>query len=130
MKTNLITLVYHDCLLKKLIAKTRLFIIVVSTSLYYLQRLDEFEKIKCFLINDSFKQCISSTTFNNVSPTYMNNVVKQAGHSNTNSRASFPTLNQPLGKSNYRDKKALSCIAPYTLNGVLVSLKAIKSLNT
>lgn len=65
-----------------------------------------------------------------MSPTYMNNVVKQAGHSNTNNRASFPILSQPLGKSNYRDKKALSCIAPYSLNGVLVSLKATKVLNT
>ena len=65
-----------------------------------------------------------------MSPTYMNNVVKQAGHSNTNNRASFPILSQPSGKSNYRDKKALSCIAPYSLNGVLVSLKATKVLNT
>ena len=67
--------------------------------------------------------------FNNKSPAYMNDVFKRAGHPNTNSRASFLKLNQPLRNSNH-GQKTLSHMAPYIWNSLPVSLKATEGLNT
>ena len=66
--------------------------------------LTEFEKINWLPINDCFKQCISSITFkffNNRNLAYTSEVFKQAGHPNTNTRASFVKLNQPLRNTKY-----------------------------
>ena len=94
--------------------------------------LTEFEKINWLPINDRFEQCISSTTFkffNKRSPAYMNDVFKPAGHPNTNTRASFIKLIQPLRNTNY-GQKTLSYLAANTWNSLPVSLKATDGLNT
>ena len=94
--------------------------------------LTKFEKIYWLPINDRFEQCISSITFkfcNNKSPAYMNDVFEPAGHPNTNTRASFLKLNQPLQNTNH-GQKTLSYMAPYIWNILPVSLKATEGLNT
>ena len=59
----------------------------------------------------------------------MNDVFKAAGHPNTNTRASFFKLIQPLQNTNY-GQKTLSYLAPNIWNSLSVSLKAIEGLNT
>ena len=59
----------------------------------------------------------------------MNDVFKLAGHPNTNTRASFFKLNQPLGNNN-QGQKRLSYIAPNIWNSLPGSLKATEDLNT
>ena len=56
----------------------------------------------------SFKFC------NNMSPPYMNDVLKSAGQPNTTTRASLLKLNQPLQRTNH-DQKNISYIAPIIL---------------
>ena len=59
----------------------------------------------------------------------MNDVFKPAGRSNTNTRASFLELNQPLRNTNHGEK-TLSDMAPYIWNSLPLSLKAAEDLNT
>ena len=76
-------------------------------------------------MNDHFKQCISSTTFeffNNKGPVDMNDVLKQHGNLNTNTRASFLKLHQPLQKSNHR-QNAIAYVAPNIWNSLNDYLK-------
>ena len=56
----------------------------------------------------SFKFC------NNMSPPYMNDVLKSAGQPNTTTRASLLKLNQPLQRTNHGQKN-ISYIAPIIL---------------
>ena len=57
------------------------------------------------------------------------NVFKPAGHRNTNTRASFLKLNQPLRNTNL-GQKAHFYVAPYIWNSLPVSFKATKDINT
>ena len=61
----------------------------------------------------------------------MNDVFKAAGHPNTNTRASFLKLIQPLRNTNY-GQKIISYLAPNISiwNSLPVSLKGTDSLNT
>ena len=74
--------------------------------------------------NASAQKC-----FNNKSSAYFNDVLKQDGHANTNTRASFLKQSQPLRKSNHW-QNTLSFIAPNSWNSLTDSLKATKDLNT
>ena len=90
-----------------------------------------FEKINWLPINNRFKECISSRTFNffnNKKPPYMKDVIKQTNYTNMNSKTSFLKLNQPLQKSNHGQKR-LSYIAPTIWKSLPDSLKATKGLN-
>ena len=62
--------------------------------------------------NTSTQKC-----FNNKSSAYFNDVLKQAGHPNTNTRASFLKQSQPLRKSNH-GQNTLSFIAPNIWNSL------------
>ena len=59
----------------------------------------------------------------------MNDVFKPVSHLNTNTRASFLKLNQPLRITNH-GQKTLSSIAPNIWNSLPVSLKATEGLKT
>ena len=59
----------------------------------------------------------------------MNDVLKPASHPNTNTRASFLKINQPLRNANH-GQQARSYVAPNIWNSLLVSLKATEVLNT
>ena len=59
----------------------------------------------------------------------MNDVFKPSGHPNTNTRASFIKLDQPLRNTNH-GQKTLSYMAPYIWNSLPLSLKATEGLNT
>ena len=58
----------------------------------------------------------------------MNDVFKPSGHPNTNTRASFIKLDQPLRNTNH-GQKTLSYMAPYIWNSIPVSLEATEGLN-
>ena len=57
----------------------------------------------------------------------MNDVLKPASHPNTNTRASFLKINQPLRNANH-GQQARSYVAPNIWNSLLVSLKATEAL--
>ena len=59
----------------------------------------------------------------------MNDVFKPVGHLNTNTRASFLKLNQPLPNTHH-GQKTLSYMPPYIWNSLPLSLKATDGLNT
>ena len=94
--------------------------------------LTEFEKINWLTINDRFEQCISSITFkyfNYLSPLYMYDVFKLAGQNTTATRTSLFKLNQPLRKTNHR-QKSLSFVAPSIWNKLPDFFKTTDKVNT
>ena len=66
--------------------------------------LNKFEKIKYLPINEHIEQLINSTNFkyfSNLSPAYMNEVLKPSGQNSTTARAFLVKLNQSFRKTNY-----------------------------
>ena len=59
----------------------------------------------------------------------MNGVFQPGGHPNTNTRAPFLKLNQPLRNIKH-GQKTLSYMALYIWNSLQVSLKTTEGLNT
>ena len=77
---------------------------------------NEFEKkINWLPANDRFEKFISSISF-------MSDVFKTAGQRTTTTRATLPKLNQPLRKTNQR-QKSISCMAPIVWNNLPSFLK-------
>ena len=94
--------------------------------------LNKFEKNKCLLINYHIEQFINSTNFkyfNNLSPAYMNEVLKPSGQNSTTARASLLKLNQSFRKTNCRQNN-FWYVAPNTSNKLPDSLKIAEKLNT
>ena len=94
--------------------------------------LNKFEKIKCLPINEHIEQFINSTNFkyfSNLSPAYMNEILKPSGQNCTTARAFLVKLNQSFRKTNYGQNN-FWYVAPNTSNKLPDSLKITEKLNT
>ena len=93
---------------------------------------EHFHNLNWPPVNQSFKQCVTSTVFKfvqNKCPAYMNEVFRPAENIRINTRNSFLKLNQPFRKTSTR-QKGLSYIGPAIWNRISEIFKKIRNLNT